>query len=136
MPLPINSKSARDKLLPRREPYFWRLQTGLSIGYRKLTRGDGTWIARRTEHGKKQTHSLGTMASYDEAVSAVLAWANAMDAGVSSYGMTVKGACEHYLNHLGLQNGAKSKADAEGRFKRLVFDAKIGRVDIAKLRTS
>ncbi|WP_261317892.1 tyrosine-type recombinase/integrase [Burkholderia cepacia] len=50
--------------------------------------------------------------------------------------MTVKEACEHYVKHLGLHKGTSSKADAEGRFKRLVYGAQIGKIDLSKLRTS
>ncbi|AXL52303.1 integrase [Paraburkholderia caffeinilytica] len=133
----INSKTSRDKLAPRREPYWSRIQAGLYVGYRKPTEGEGTWIARRrNEDGKQQYRALGTLAAYDDAARAASEWANAIDAGVSSKGMTVKEACEHYVKHLGLHKGAASKADAEGRFRRLVYDAKIGRVDLSKLRTS
>ncbi|SAK91841.1 tyrosine-type recombinase/integrase [Caballeronia ptereochthonis] len=137
MPVSINSKTARDKLAPRREPYWSRIQTGLFIGYRKPEQGQGTWIARRrSDDGKQAYQSLGTFPGYDEAVKAANQWANAIDAGVSSKGMTVKAACEHYVKHLALHKGAASERDAEGRFKRLVYDAKIGKVDLSKLRTS
>jgi integrase len=112
-------------------------QAGLYVGYRKVAQGEGTWIARRrNENGKQEYRALGTFASFDEAVKAANEWANAIDAGVSSKGMTVKAACEHYVKHLGLHKGASSKADAEGRFRRLVYDAKIGTIDISKLRSS
>jgi integrase len=133
----INSKTSRDKLAPRREPYWSRIQAGLYVGYRKPTEGEGTWIARRrNEDGKQQYRALGTLAAYDDAVKAASEWANAIDAGVSSKGMTVKEACEHYVKHLGLHKGVSSKGDAEGRFRRLVYDAKIGKIDLSKLRTS
>jgi integrase len=137
MAVSINSKSARDKLDPRREPYWSRIQAGLFVGYRKPDQGDGTWIARRrSEEGKQQYHALGTFAGYDEAVKAAAQWANALDAGVSAKGMNVKQACEHYVKHLSLHKGKASERDAEGRFNRLVYDAKIGKIDLSKLRTS
>ncbi|MFM0544004.1 tyrosine-type recombinase/integrase [Paraburkholderia strydomiana] len=137
MAVSINSKTARDKLEARREPYWSRIQTGLFVGYRKPEQGQGTWIARRrTEDGKQLYKALGTFDAYDEAAKAANLWANAIDAGVSSKGMTVKQACEHYVEHLGLHKGRASERDAEGRFKRLVYDAKLGRTDLSKLRTS
>ncbi|MCW0126197.1 hypothetical protein [Burkholderia pseudomallei] len=133
----IVSKTARDKLPPRREPYFARVQSGLYVGFRKLAEGDGTWIARRrNEAGKQEYKALGTLPSFDDAVKATLEWSTAADAGVSTKSTTVKDACEHYVKHLGLHKGASSKSDAEGRFKRLVYDNKIGRIDLSKLRTS
>jgi hypothetical protein len=38
----ITTKTARDKLAPRREPYFARVQSGLYVGFRKLAEGEGT----------------------------------------------------------------------------------------------
>ncbi|WP_270958890.1 tyrosine-type recombinase/integrase [Burkholderia pseudomallei] len=103
----------------------------------KLAEGDGTWIARRrNEAGKQEYKALGTLSNFDDAVKATLEWSKAADAGVSSKTTTVKDACEHYVKHLGLHKGTSSKSDAEGRFKRLVYDDKLGRVDLAKLRTS
>lgn len=133
----ITTKTARDKLTPRREPYFARVQSGLYVGFRKLAEGEGTWIARRrAETGKQEYRALGTFANYDDAVKATLEWSNSLDAGVSPKSTTVKDACDHYVKHLGLHKGSASKADAEGRFKRLVYDDKIARVDLSKLRTS
>lgn len=137
MATPINSKTARDKLPPRREPYFSRIQSGLYVGFRKLVQGDGTWIARRrNEHGKQEYQALGTFANYDDAAKAATEWASAIDAGVSAKNVTVSDACEQYVKHLGLHKGQSSKADAEGRFKRLVYNAKIAKVELSKLRTS
>jgi len=134
---PIQSKTARDKLEPRREPYFSRIRTGLYIGYRKLTHGEGSWVGRRrNDEGGQDYKTFAGCTSYDEAVKATLDWADAVDAGVSSKGMTIKEVCEHYVRHLALHKGDKSKADAEGRFKRLVYRAKIGKIDLSKLRTS
>jgi integrase len=133
----IRSKTARDKLEPRREPYFARIRTGLYAGYRKLPQGEGSWIARRrNDDGKQEYQKLDGCVSYDDAVTATLEWADAIESGVVSKGTTVKEACENYVKHLALRKGEKSKADAEGRFKRLVYDAKIGKVQLSKLRTS
>ncbi|NTZ82541.1 site-specific integrase [Burkholderia metallica] len=133
----ITTKTARDKLASRREPYFARVQSGLYVGFRKLAEGEGTWIARRrAETGKQEYRALGTFANYDDAVKATLEWANSLNAGVSSKSTTVKDACDHYVKHLGLHKGSASKADAEGRFKRLVYDDKIAKIDLSKLRTS
>jgi integrase len=133
----ITTKTARDKLAPRREPYFARIQSGLYVGFRKLAEGEGTWVARRrADTGKQEYRALGTFPNYDDAVKATLEWANTLDAGVSPKNTTVKDACDHYVKHLGLHKGSASKADAEGRFKRLVYGDKIAKIDLSKLRTS
>src|SRR5258708_9350869 len=133
----ISKTSVRNVLDPRREPYWQRLETGMYIGFRKLEAGAGTWIARRrNDEGSQEYRALGTVAAYDDAVKLAREWFAARDAGVSRQGMTVKEACEHYVKHLRIHKSAASAADAEGRFRRLVNDAKIGKVDLAKLRTS
>jgi integrase len=133
----ISKASVRNALAPRREPYWKRLETGVFIGYRRLEAGAGTWIARRRNDEKKQEYrALGALGAYDAAVKAAREWLSALDAGVSSKGMTVKEACEHYVEHLRVHKSAASADDAEGRFRRLVDKAKIGKIDLARLRTS
>lgn len=137
MSLDLSKRSALAQLEPRREPYWSRLSTGLYAGYRKLETGAGTWIARRrTDDGKQQYKALGGVSGFDEAARETRQWAAACDFGVTGGAMTVKQACEHYAEHLKLNKGAKSEKDATGRFQRLVYDAKIGKIDLAKLRTS
>ncbi|GAB3629276.1 Tyrosine recombinase XerC [Pandoraea terrae] len=137
MSTPINSKTARDRLKPRREPYWARMRAGLFVGYRKAEQGEGTWIARRRdESGKQAYHALGTFADFDDAARQAEVWAGAIDSGVSPDSTTVRKACEHYVNHLRLHKSAASSNDAEGRFKRLVYGKDIGSLDLAKLRTS
>lgn len=42
----LDTRSARAKLAPRREPYWCRLGNGQALGYRRLDRNFGTWIAK------------------------------------------------------------------------------------------
>ena len=57
----LKSKTGRDDLVPRREPYWHRVRKGLYLGYRKLVQGEGTWIARlQDDQGKKKYQALGT----------------------------------------------------------------------------
>jgi hypothetical protein len=107
--------------VPRREPYWARLAAGLYLGYRKPGQGDETWIARRrNDGGKQEYHALGTVEDFDKAARQVREWASAAEQGVVRGSPTVADACEHYVKHLRLANGANSAADAEGRFRRLV----------------
>lgn len=51
----LDTRSARLRLTPRREPYWRIIQEGRSIGYRRLAGGKaGSWIARRhdADHGR------------------------------------------------------------------------------------
>src|SRR3569623_463751 len=136
----ITSKAARSKLAVRREPYWSRISTGLYIGYRVLAAGAGTWIARRqTEDGKKQYRSFDSITddkAYDIAVKKATEWAYAQEHGVSNKVVTVADACKAYVEDRRLRKSAASAKDAEGRFKRLVYDKKIGRIALDKLTTA
>jgi integrase len=55
----IDTRSAREKLPDRREPYWTVISGGCALGYRRGTKG-GTWIARfRDEAGKQHYEALG-----------------------------------------------------------------------------
>ncbi len=135
----LSKKSVLSSLEPRREPYWNRVGgvNGLFIGYRKLDGGGGTWIARRyTEERKQQYRSLGSLPNYDQAVKAALAWTNDLDLGVENFDATVSDACRSYVTRQALHKSKSSADDAEGRFKRLVYDKPIGRVLLSKLKTT
>ena len=42
----LDTRTARLKLKPRREPYWRNIQEGRAIGYRRIRGKAGTWIAR------------------------------------------------------------------------------------------
>ena len=70
----LDSKTKRDKLAPRREPYWSPLQKGAAVGFRKLETGDGTWIARwRDDEGKQKYRALGFTGGDDANYTIVLA---------------------------------------------------------------
>ncbi len=53
----VNSRSARLRLPPRREPYWASIARGCALGYR---RGPGTWIAKyRGDNGERHYDALG-----------------------------------------------------------------------------
>src|SRR6516162_2931240 len=43
----LETRTARSRLAVRHKPYFRLIEPGLHLGYRKLTSGPGTWLARR-----------------------------------------------------------------------------------------
>ena len=136
MAINLRTKSAREALAPRRNPYFHCLRPGLYIGYRRLEEGDGTWIARKLQEGTKQYvfRSFGTLSGYEEAVRETEAWAGGVEIGVTHKGTTLEAACEAYVKHQRTHKSKTSAADAEGRFKRLVYGRKIGTILLNKLR--
>jgi len=137
---PINSRTAREKLEPRREPYFVRLRAGLFVGYRRIEEGEGTWIARlRTLEGKQRYQSLGTFADYDSAAKACGEWADSLDTKLEapevSASMTVQKVCAAYVAYQKLHKSEKAGRDSAARFKYLVDGLPIGLMLISSLRT-
>jgi integrase len=140
----IDTKTARDALKARREPYWHKLSTGLHIGYRRPALGEGTWIARRTEGTKKTYQSLGQFfdiekpkrKAFDDARAAAAQWAGQADAGVELYGMTVEAACRAYVDAKRSEKGDSTADDANGRFGRLVYGRAFGAVRLDKLTTT
>jgi len=133
----LKSKTARDKLTPRREPYWHRVETGLFVGYRRLDAGAGTWIARRrADAGGQQYRALGTLETLDDAVRQVKLWGTGVDGGASHKAVTLEQACRGYVAHQTTQKSKASAADAEGRFARLVYGKTLGTLPLDKLRTT
>jgi integrase len=135
MGIDLTKKTERNKLSPRREPYWSRVEVGLYVGYRVLNDGTGTWVARRQEGEKKTYEALGHHDLYDEAKKAALSWAGRINAGVTEKAPTVEAACKHYVAHQRTAKGNKAANDAEGRFKRLVYDTELGKFSLDKLNT-
>lgn len=58
----VYTVSGRDRLKPRREPYWHR---GLHVGFRKMTSDSaGTWQVRVLENGEKREVSLGRLEEF------------------------------------------------------------------------
>jgi integrase len=131
----LTKKTERNKLTPRREPYWSRLEMGLYLGYRVMGDGVGAWIARRQEGDKKTYQALGHHDQYDDAKKAALTWAGRVDAGVTVKVPTLDATCKHYIQHQRTAKGDKAADDAEGRFKRLVYGTDFGKISLDKLNT-
>lgn len=131
----LQSKTGRAELASRPAPHFVRLESGLFLGYRAMKSGVGTWIARkRGDDGKQSTFALGTFAEYADAARAARKWAGAVDAGVTDHRVTVAEACKFYVENMKTNNSARAANDTDARFKRLVYDNRIGAIPLAKLK--
>ena len=103
----LDSVEARSRLKPRRDPYWQRLSEGRYIGFRKMTaRSAGSWLARYYDGAKYPQDPLGDFDDldegkrYDAAVRAATEWFKHKGAGGSTRTITVRGACELYLQHV------------------------------------
>lgn len=138
----IDTVSARDKLRPRREPYWHRLTKGCYLGVRKMTAdSEGSWIARAADEstGKQLYKALGELSEhpahqrFDLAMKAAQEWFEHLGRGGSSEALTVAAACREYVSHLRAAGREDAAKDAEGRFKRWVYPAKLGSLPLLKL---
>lgn len=134
--LDLSKVGVRERLKPQREPHWQRLRAGCFLGFRTSKRGGkGTWIARAYDEdaGKYRVKSLGDFGTLpgNEMFAAAKKEAEALAELVETGGAvrtkieTVADACREY---------AKSRSEAERRFRRYVYEDPIAKVKLSKLR--
>lgn len=130
----------RDALQPRREPYWQSLGAGRFVGFRRSAEG-GSWLARAYDPGtRKQSHNaltevakLPASEQYAAAVRAARAWFDHLDVGGASEVITVRRACELYVEHIRSKKGDRAAEDAIGRFRRHVDGDPVANIELPKL---
>jgi integrase len=139
----LGKVEARNRLGPRRDPYWQRLDAGCYLGYRKMAAdAAGTWLARsRDASTGKQLHSaLGELgehpahARFDIASKAARDWFAHLGRGGKAKAITVKVACANYVQHLSSAGKVRAALDTEKRFARWVDDHKVGDITLQKLK--
>lgn len=134
----IDTKSKRDRLKVRREPYWDKLQSGGYLGFRR-TDNEGNWNARfRDEHGKQNYKSLTLpphlpINLYDTAASEARKWFDGLSAGAKPKSGTVAEAADAYVEVLRTRNGDAAAKDAKGRIDRYIRQS-LGKKRVDKLR--
>ncbi|MBN8224777.1 MAG: tyrosine-type recombinase/integrase [Xanthomonadales bacterium] len=130
----LKTVERRDKLKPRREPYWQSLSAGQYLGFRPSAgSGQGTWLARfyDPDSGKRPNRSLGDFGElppgrrFDAAKRSAEEWFAILSRGGSAEDLTVREACERY---------AAGDADAAKRFPRYVYDDPVARIRLRRLR--
>lgn len=136
MALDLSRVKERDALRSQREPHWQRLRPGCFLGYRPSARGGaGTWIARAYDEDKLRYRlkSLGHMDALPareqfasakreaESFSELVETGGAREEPVE----TVEEACRRY---------ATSNIEAQGRFKRHVYNDPVAKLKLSKLR--
>jgi integrase len=140
----IDTVASREKLKPRREPYWQRIRKGCFVGYRKMTAsGHGAWLARARdeEAGAKQVFKpLGEFGElvdhrrFDAATKAALEWLDHLGRGGTARAATVADACARYVRHLRATKSERAATDAEARFKNYVLNnARLAATELTKL---
>lgn len=133
-----------------RDPYWKELAKGRYVGYRFFTADSlGTWLARFYDGEKYQWKALGDFAPvaeddrYQAAKKAAEEWFEHLEGGGSPKSCTVKAACEAYVAAVRAGTDKKKKPrpnpeaaadDMAARYKRLVDDDEIAKIELAKLR--
>ncbi len=136
MALDLSKVGGRERLKVQREPHWQRLRAGCFLGFRpSKCGGKGTWIARVYDEdaGKYRVKSLGDFGALqgNEIFAAAKKEAERLAELVEAGGEirakieTVADACREY---------AKTRPEAEQRFKRYVYDDPIATVKLSKLR--
>lgn len=140
----IDTVAARNRLTPRRDPYYQRISEGLFVGYRKMQSGSaGTWcIRRRDEATGKQVHSslgslehLADFQRFDRAADEAKALHSHANAGGVTSPKTVADACSSYITHLRSTKGERAAQDAKQRFDTYVLDdVRFAQLEVQKLK--
>jgi integrase len=136
MGLDLSKVGQRERLKAQREPHWHRLRAGCFIGFRPSKRGSkGTWIARVYDEdtSKYVVKSLGDFGKLpgNEMFAAAKIEAEKLAELIESGGEvrrkieTVGDACRDY---------ASTRAEAEQRFRRYVYDDPVAKVKLEKLR--
>lgn len=129
----LSRVNLREKLPPKREPYWQRISQSRFLGFRPSKKGKGgTWIARyyNPDEGKQLSRSLGDYGHMPAnerqraALKDAVEWQEHVGAGGASKPITVLEACEEY---------AKGRPDAEKRFTRYVYSDPIAKILLPKL---
>jgi integrase len=126
----LSRKRDRDRLKPRREPYWQRLAEGQYLGFRS---GPGTWVARyRGWDGKQQYHALGEGLDFDQAKELAEAWLERMTGAAVRVvkRATVRAALETYLADLRRQGRDGAADGAEWRFKKYVYEDPLASLEM------
>lgn len=135
----IESHPKRERLKPRRAPYWVRILPKRFLGYRKSTIGGGTWIAKYEQHGStpRREKVLGhesEIDSFEKADLRARAWFGELDAkSPDSHQATVADACQAYVDAMYRQARFKTGDDAARMFARYVKATEFGQTQLSEL---
>ncbi|WP_457940834.1 integrase [Mesorhizobium sp. 10J20-29] len=149
----IDSPSKRAKLAARKNPYWQGVgggRGGVSLGYRKLSRGPGAWVGKIVVEGRRVEERIGTAdddgnaagaLTFRQAVTATLEWSRRQYASLqaektAAFGAsvpTVESAVAEYTAARKARS-ARDGSNAGGRLKKHVLaDKKFSRTPLSKL---
>jgi integrase len=140
----LDSRDARSRLGPRGMPYYQSLDQKLHLGYRRIRGKSGTWWARH--YLGEQRYAVEPIGVADDQSPAdgveILNFWQAQDKararmagrtlgnGKTIEPLTVKDACEHYLEWL--ETNRKAAYDARRRAEAFIYPA-LGEIECSAL---
>lgn len=142
MAVKLDTVAGRDKLKPRREPYWQRLESGCALGFRKMTTQSlGSWSARYrdADTGERPKLALGDFTElppserFGAAKRKAEEWFTHLGRGGSTETVTVAAACENYVEHVRADKGDVKAKDIEARFRRWVNGEPVAGIALPKL---
>src|SRR5688500_18935345 len=117
----IDTKTGRERVAPRREPYWAKIARERHLGFRKTGKDTGTWIARyRAEDGRRQYRALGELSpvfGFDEASTAARVWFAEQERGIRQDAETVADVCRLYVDDRLRQKGEGTATYAARAFE-------------------
>ena len=139
----LDSRTVRDRLVPRKKPYYRVIETGKHIGYYKGLR-TGSWLARTYDGGRYTETKLGMaddtldangmdVLSFSEAQAAARAWFDALaqrEYGAPAGPYSISDACDDYLRDYKHRRG-KDEYNTGLRLSRI--KEALGAVKVRKL---
>src|SRR5512145_1524569 len=112
MKMQLDRVSFRERLAPRRDPYYQRVSQGRYVGFRKMAAGaPGTWLARLYDgesYAHKPLGDFGTLEEkerFDAAKKAAETWFQHLDMGGSTKPHSVKAAGQAYVEKQRTEKG-------------------------------
>lgn len=139
----LDNRAARERLEPRKKPYYRVIDTRKHVGYYKGPQG-GAWLARTFEGGRYREKTLATaddtrdangidVLSFSQAQAAARQWFDDLareKQGGHSGPYTVGDACDHYLTEY-IARAGKDAANMRSRIKRV--KAELGSIEVAAI---
>ena len=154
----ITTRTARELLRPRREPYWRGIEAGVAVGYRSSKKG-GTWIARVLDGSRYREEGIGKaddnlpadgtdVLSFAQAQAKAIAWATRRrrimaglepePAAAALKPYTVGEAIADYLAEYGARGGkalARTRATADAHIVPALGKLPVGRVTRDKIKS-
>jgi len=123
----LDSKRKRAKLKPKPSPYFEKVVTGVFIGFRKTANGSESWVGRVRKDGKQIPKTFKDVQSYEDALSAVRAWSDALMRGECYQTKTLQDAVDEYVRDFAAKKNEQDACSTQTRLYAALPDSLLAK---------